>query len=455
MVYELGEIRVDAATFTASVRGASLSLGPKVVRVLVSLCEAAGEVVARDALIAAAWPCEVVDESSLWQTIYVLRKVLAANGAQNTIENLRARGYRLTGRVGRLSARAPAPRRADRAVWLALLMALSLVAFSSPVPSPPRSTLTGESGRLLRVARFYFDSQTADGLQRSEAILTRLVRREPRSAPAFSALADTESTLVWAYGPSPSARLALRRARAASDAALHLEPGSAEAVASHASVAEALAGRFGVADAAYERSLALDPHDWRAQEQYAVSLMMRGRLDDAVAHLRSAAALDPTTAGVNAWLSLVYYLKHEPAPAALFAAQALYLGDDPDDSRARLGMIYAMEGNAARAVWEFTALRRCCPQLALAYIAQAYAQSGDPLRARSVLRRVHAGGDSAQILWLNIAFAHVLLHERDAALRSLRHVLLGDPMERALIALDPRLDSVRGDPRFARFVRLQ
>lgn len=455
MIYELGKVRVDARTLTASACGQTLPLGSKVVCALAVLCLHAGDVVARETLMASVWPDGAVDESNLWQMMYVLRKTLAHNGAPNSIENVRGRGYRLTGTVRTPPVHAPDVRSRGRLGALAALAAgLSLLALTGPrlQPSVP---LAGEAGRLLRLGRYYFDTQSLAGLQRSEQILTQLVRREPRSAESFAALADTESTLAWAYGPSPSARTALARARAASMEALSLDPNSADAVASHAGAVEAATDRFGGVDDAYDQAITLDPHSARVRRQYAVSLLMRGRLDQAVAQMRAAASIDPTTVGINAWLALAYELKRAPAAAIPFAEEALGLGDDVDDAHARLGLIFLQQGNLSHALAEFETLRSCCPRLAVAYVAEAYAWMGDRRRARAFLRRVHTLSASPPLLWLNIAFAQILLDERSAALRSLRHVPLEDAMSRSLVALDPRMDSVRGDPRFARFVRLQ
>lgn len=69
---------------------------PRVMRVLVCLAEARGEVVTRDALLDAVWGETIVTEDSLTRTIFDLRKVFK-DKAQNpqVIETIRKVGYRL------------------------------------------------------------------------------------------------------------------------------------------------------------------------------------------------------------------------------------------------------------------------------------------------------------------------------------------------------------------------
>src|SRR5919109_5506279 len=67
-------------------------LEPKVMQVLVCLCETPGEVVTRETLIARVWPDVFVTDDVLHRAIRTLRRVLADPAA---IETIRKSGYRL------------------------------------------------------------------------------------------------------------------------------------------------------------------------------------------------------------------------------------------------------------------------------------------------------------------------------------------------------------------------
>jgi len=169
------------------------------VRALASLCRNAGNVVSREALISEVWGSSVVDESSLWQTIHVLRKTLSTHGAPNSIENVRGRGYRLTGAVQIFVPLGDsAPRRFRQVAAVVIAVAFSL-SFSGP-KFRADAPLTGESQRLYNLGRHYFSVDTEPALLRSKVIFEQLVTREPRSAKAHAALAETLSELAGNWG---------------------------------------------------------------------------------------------------------------------------------------------------------------------------------------------------------------------------------------------------------------
>jgi DNA-binding winged helix-turn-helix (wHTH) protein len=71
------------------------ALGPRAAALLRQLVERAGQHVGKDALIEAAWPGLVVEESNLTVQIAALRKVLSDDSSW--IETSPRRGYRYVG----------------------------------------------------------------------------------------------------------------------------------------------------------------------------------------------------------------------------------------------------------------------------------------------------------------------------------------------------------------------
>ena len=94
--------------------GHPVRLGSRALDLLTALVERAGEVVAKEELVAIAWPRTIVEESSLRVHIAALRKVLGDGQAgQRYIANEPGRGYCFVAPVSRLpipgNAPAPAP----------------------------------------------------------------------------------------------------------------------------------------------------------------------------------------------------------------------------------------------------------------------------------------------------------------------------------------------------------
>lgn len=99
-LYELGPFRLDTKTGVLSKGGAPVALGSRAVAVLTKLVERSNEFVQKGAIMDAAWPGVVVEESNLAVQISAIRRVLAdAPGGERWIETLARRGYRFVGPV--------------------------------------------------------------------------------------------------------------------------------------------------------------------------------------------------------------------------------------------------------------------------------------------------------------------------------------------------------------------
>jgi adenylate cyclase len=94
--YAFGAFRLDPGARRLLRDGAPVTLKPKAFDLLLSLVENRGRLVSKDELLRRVWPDTVVDESSLTQNVYELRRAL---GDPRSIENVSRRGYRFVGEV--------------------------------------------------------------------------------------------------------------------------------------------------------------------------------------------------------------------------------------------------------------------------------------------------------------------------------------------------------------------
>lgn len=96
--FDFGPFRLDPVNHELRRDGRTVPLKPKAFDLLMVLVESRGRVVSKDDLMQRVWPDTVVDESSLTQNIYELRKALAADGmGVQYIETVPKRGYRFNG----------------------------------------------------------------------------------------------------------------------------------------------------------------------------------------------------------------------------------------------------------------------------------------------------------------------------------------------------------------------
>jgi TolB-like protein/Tfp pilus assembly protein PilF len=97
---EFGPFRLDLSERLLLRDGKAVPLAPKLFETLAILVENSGHLLEKDELIKKLWPDTFVDESSLAQNIFQLRKLLKNGGStQSYIETVPKRGYRFCGEV--------------------------------------------------------------------------------------------------------------------------------------------------------------------------------------------------------------------------------------------------------------------------------------------------------------------------------------------------------------------
>jgi DNA-binding winged helix-turn-helix (wHTH) protein len=85
--------------------GTPVRIGSRALAILTALVEASGELVAKETLIAVAWPTTFVDDSNLKVNIANIRRVLECeDSTRNYIAAVPGRGYRFIAPVHRMSA---------------------------------------------------------------------------------------------------------------------------------------------------------------------------------------------------------------------------------------------------------------------------------------------------------------------------------------------------------------
>jgi DNA-binding winged helix-turn-helix (wHTH) protein/TolB-like protein/Flp pilus assembly protein TadD len=223
-VYEFGPFRLDLAEKALSKDGESVALTPKAFDTLVILIEKNGRLVEKDELMKQLWPDTFVEENSLSQNIYLVRKALGeeSQGARY-IETVPRRGYRFLASVrevsdggngitevtgtrklvegGELRAGnapiahvfSPHQRRIPRTLLFALTPALTLLAIWV-IWSAPRRSVAGFEAKSIAVLPFkpfgplaVDASDTQLGLGITDAMISRfsgvrLVSVRPTSA---------------------------------------------------------------------------------------------------------------------------------------------------------------------------------------------------------------------------------------------------------------------------------
>jgi serine/threonine protein kinase/Tfp pilus assembly protein PilF len=209
------------------------------------------------------------------------------------------------------------------------------------------------------------------------------------------------------------------------------------------------------AEGSYRQALALAPSDARARSQYARMLSAAGRTAEASAEARTAAAADPFSADATLTQGLMAYYERRYDDAAAMLQRALRM--DPRYPGAWLTL-----SRVAEARGDFAEAGRLIDRaLTITSIAswradriRVRALTGDREGARNDLSQLQREL-AARNLTLDLpheAYIDLALGDIDGGLNRLSDAVASRDPSVLWMAVDPRLDAVRGDARFKAMV---
>ncbi len=311
-----------------------------------------------------------------------------------------------------------------------------------------------EAYRILQKARYYWDKRSAEGLRRAVDYYNEVIRIDPGFAPAYAGLANCYSLFPYYGGLSPAE--AYPKAEAAARRALELDETLADAHTALALVLRDYNHDWAQAEREFKRAIELNPSYATAQQWYAEYLAALGRYDEAIGVMKRAEELAPLEPIVAADLGWVYYLARRPDDA--IAQLTHTIEREPEFAPAHwfLSLAYAQKGSLGRAIASgdtAMALGRGTARF-MADCAAMHARAGDVAFAETLLQRLKAGVKRSEYVSpYDLALVNIGLGRNDQALDLLEQSFRDRRWELVNLKVDPVMDSLRHDERFAKLVR--
>ena len=319
--------------------------------------------------------------------------------------------------------------------------------------SGSRSTESSEAFRLYLQGRFFWNKRTRDGLLRSLEAFERAAQEDPQFPLARAGLADAYA-MLGGFGYLPPQE-AYTKARIEATKALELDPSLAEAHGSLGLVKYRFEWDWEGAEHAFQRALESNPGYAMAHTWYGVYLVLMGRFDEGTRAITRALELDPLSV-VTHWTYgyLLYYMRRFDDALAQYERT---LALDPTFARVHfdVGIVHALRGRVPSAVMEIQKtmdLLEQSPSL-LASLGWVYGVSGDRAEALRILEELRGAAKRQPVSPFTVALIHVALRDFESAFEQLERSF--ERREDALVSLkvNPRVDPLRADPRFADLVR--
>jgi eukaryotic-like serine/threonine-protein kinase len=209
------------------------------------------------------------------------------------------------------------------------------------------------------------------------------------------------------------------------------------------------------ADSAFQRAIAINPSRAEVHGHYAQLLLAIGRVDEALMHARRALELDPLDPETIAGLGRHNLYVRKYAEVRESFDRALAADSARPETRRLLGLLAEVMGDYELAESQYRAAFDRAPDdpEALAALGRVHALGGRPEEARAVLARLDsltAVRYVSPYLFAGIAEA---LGDRRRAFAWLEEAVEDRAADVVYLALDPRLDRLRDDRRFARIRR--
>jgi len=307
-----------------------------------------------------------------------------------------------------------------------------------------------EAYKLYLKGRHHFSKrprETRKGLNYFE----QAAARDPAFALAHAGIADAYNTLAsWEAGMLPASDAA-PRARAAAERALAIDPGLAEAHTALAYASTHFLWRWDEAERGFRRAIALNEHYVEAHHWFSHLLMARGRTAESLTESEHALALEPVSVVMNFHLAWHYWLAREYDACIEQSHRTLEL--DPHDQWPPffLGVAYGHKGMFGAAISEHRkALARSNGSpVMLGALGYAYVVAGEAAAARDVLRQLEELSTQRHVSAYEIGVIHGALGDADLAFRWLERAFVERSAWLAYLNVEPRLDVLRSDPRFA------
>lgn len=284
------------------------------------------------------------------------------------------------------------------------------------------------------------------GIQKALSLLDEAIALDPKFAEAHARKALELTILAGTYSHSAAeAKRGYAQALVSANRAIAIAPQFAQGYAARAAIFGNQLN-IGAALAELVRADALPGDDVTLLRTYALLLGQSGRHREARRTIVKASNLDPLNPVASEFHALVLYYARAYAEAAHYARRSLQLSPDRKKVRSILAISLIELGKTAEAKAELgtlqpTDFRRLVGESVIA------ARAGDRATAVANLRVMQREyGDAAHYQYAEI---HAQLRNADQAIAELRLAFDKRDPGMAGIRIDPFLDPVRRDPRFA------
>ena len=325
---------------------------------------------------------------------------------------------------------------------------------TSAIPSAADTspTLDDEAQQLFTAGRYYATRRSAEGLRQAIERLERAVEIRPDFAAAWAELADCNALLNWFVEPPPPG--AWQRAKQAALRAVSADPLLAEAHASLGFVRLHYDRNWKDAERELRKAITLNPKNLVSHRWYAYSLSAMGRHQEAVSEIERAREISPQSPVIATAVANVLFLAERFDDAIAQCHKALALDPGGVAAHTILRWSYERKGMVPEALAAFEQERSFAGDTPTTRAKRAHvlAATGHVDQARELLDEIISQRSEKWVTAYEIAIVYSLLNDRDSAFLWLDKADHEHAVGFTFARVDPHLEKLRMDPRFAQLL---
>ena len=318
-----------------------------------------------------------------------------------------------------------------------------------------RDTTNAEAYQFYLRGRHVWNKRTEEGLRKGIEYFRQAIDTDPNYSLAYVGVADSYNFL-GAFGIAllPPGE-AMPKAKSAAMRALEIDDSLAEAHASLAFVRLYYDWDWSGAEKAFQRAIELNPNYAAAHQWYSHLLMARGRTSESISEAKRAAEVDPLSLPASLNLGWQYQWSRQYDLAIEVQRKVLEMERDFEQAHWVLGLAYEGKGMVEDATAEFekAILLSGRNPVYVAILGHAYAIDGRKVEAMGVRAELEEQSKRRYVSPYWMATLHVGLGDKDQAFQWLEKAYEERSGGLIWIGVDPRMDSLRSDPRFAVLAR--
>jgi serine/threonine-protein kinase len=208
------------------------------------------------------------------------------------------------------------------------------------------------------------------------------------------------------------------------------------------------------ADADFRRAIALDPDYAPTHEWYSIYLLAAGRTAEAFREIQLARHHDPLSLSINSDLGFHHYYTGQYDEAVKQLKFVLEMNRNFPPAHLWLGRTFQELGKFEDALAEFRQVEEVLRRWPVSIAARGFvaAVAGRTEEAQEILTELERLASRKFVTSYGIALVHAGLGQNDAAFARLNEAFDERSHWLVWLRLDPRWNTLRGDPRFAQLV---